>query len=133
MGGRGSSSGFSVDKKGKPQNEYGSQYHTVHEFENIKFGEKNPDAKEALMETMTPGRIYVQVGGTDLIRIVLMDGDNKRYKTIELDKRTGKWHVHYGYFHSENSDVVHNDLTEDDNKLLEKVKREWYNHIKGIV
>lgn len=133
MGGRGSSSGFSIDRNGEPQNKYGSQYHTVHEFENIKFVEKKPDAKEALMETMTPGRIYAQVGGTDLIRIVLMDGDNKRYKTIELDKRTGKWHVHYGYFHSENSDIVHNDLTESDNKLLEKVKRKWYNHIKGIV
>jgi len=62
MGGRGSSSGIS-DKGHK----YGSQYHKVWEFENIKYVQRNPDAKEALMETRTPGRIYATVGGNDIV------------------------------------------------------------------
>lgn len=48
MGGRGASSGMS--DKG---NEYGSQYHTVLESENIKFVSKNKRTSETLMETMT--------------------------------------------------------------------------------
>ena len=65
FGGRGASSGIS--DKG---NEYGSQYHTVLESKNIKFVSKNKRTSETLMETMTKGRIYVEVGGEDLLRII---------------------------------------------------------------
>ena len=77
MGGRGASSGFSTDKNGNPKNEYGSQYHTLLEHENIKFVTKNTRNSETLMETMTPGRVYAEVGGNDLLRIVFFDENNK--------------------------------------------------------
>lgn len=124
FGGRGASSGRSV--KG---NVYGSQYHTVMQSDNIKFVENNKGItnREPLMETMTPGRIYVQVGGNDLLRIVQFDKDNKRYYTIEYDKRQKEWHTHAGYEHAEYGPMQHMPLTDADNDLLEKVKRLWKN------
>lgn len=79
------------------------------------------------METMTNGRIYVQVGGEDIIRIVQMEEENKRNKVIEFDKKNKQWHVHHGYLHSENSEKLHDPLSADDEKLLEKVKKIWHN------
>lgn len=77
---------------------------------------------------MTPGRVYVETGGKDLLRIVTFDEKNKRNHVIELDKRTGKWHAHNGYLHSENGTSQHEQLSDDDKKILEKVKRLWHNH-----
>lgn len=131
MGGRGSSSGMSVDKNGNPKAPYGSQYHALLEVENIKFVAKNTRQSEALMETMTPGRIYVETGGQDLLRIVMFDAENKRNRVIERDSRTGKWHVHKGYFHAEHGTNEHEPMTESDRLLVEKVKRLWYNHHSG--
>ena len=68
MGGRGSSSGMFV--KGR---KYGSQYHTVLADGNIKFVEKNDRTSESLMETTTKGRVYVEVGGNDVLRIIFFD------------------------------------------------------------
>ena len=68
MGGRGASSGIS--KTGNP---YGSQYHSLLTVGNIKFVTKNDRTSEPLMETMTDGRVYVQVGGDELIKIVYFD------------------------------------------------------------
>ena len=127
MGGRGSSSGFSVDKHGNPKNIYGSQYHTVLESGNIKFVTKNMRESETLMETMTAGRIYVETGGDDLLRILFFDKDNKRNHVIERDKRTDKWHVHNGYKHSENGTSHHEPLNDDDKRILAEVKKMWYN------
>lgn len=126
MGGRGSSSGMSADKHGNPKNEYGSQYRTVFESGNIKFVTKNTRESETLMETMTAGRVYVETGGNDLLRIVFFDEGNKRNHVIERDKRTGKWHAHNGYFHSEKSDSRHDELNDDDKRMLAKVKKLWY-------
>ena len=53
MGGRGASSGFSVDKNGNPRNTYGSQYKTIFQDGNIKFVKKNQRTSETLMETVT--------------------------------------------------------------------------------
>ena len=122
MGGRGASSGMS--DKG---NKYGSQYHTVLESENIKFVSKNKRTSETLMETMTEGRIYVEVGGEDLLRIISFDESNKRNHVIERDKRSGEWHVHNGYFHAENGKSQHEPLNDKDKSLLEKVRKLWYN------
>ena len=130
MGGRGASSGFSFDKDGNPMNVYGSQYHTVLESGSIKFVTKNTRDSETLMETRTPGRIYVEVGGKDLLRIVFFDKDNKRNHVIERDKRTDKWHTHNGYFHTEYGEAQHEPLNDDDKRTLAEVKRLWYNHIR---
>lgn len=127
MGGRGASSGFSTDKNGNPKNKYGSQYHTLLEHENIKFVTKNTRNSETLMETMTPGRVYVEVGGNDLLRIVFFDENNKRNHVIERDKRTNEWHTHNGYFHAENGTAQHEPLSESDREILAKIKKVWYN------
>lgn len=130
MGGRGSSSGFSLDKAGNPKNKYGSQYHTVLVSGEIKFVSKNTRESETLMETMTPGRVYVEVGGNDLLRIVFFDKDNKRNHVIERDKRSNEWHVHNGYNHSEYGKARHELLNDDDKRILAKVKDLWYKHIR---
>lgn len=129
MGGRGSSSGFSFDKNGKPKNKYGSQYHTVLESGEIKFVTKNTRDSETLMETMTAGRVYVEVGGDDILRIVFFDNDNKRNHVIERDKRTDEWHTHNGYYHSEYGKAQHEPLNDDDKRILENIKNLWYKHI----
>ena len=99
MGGRGASSGIS--DKG---NKYGSQYNTILQDGNIKFVRKNERISEPLMETMSKGRIYVTVGGNDLLEIIYFDKVNKRFKTIGLDHPHNgiKPHTHHGYLHNEN-------------------------------
>ena len=123
FGGRGSSSGIS--NKGKV---YGSQYKPVFEYENIKFVTNAGKNYEALMETMTNGRTYVQIGGEEILRIVQMDENNRRNRVIEFDKKNKQWHVHQGYLHSENSENQHDPLSISDVRLLEKVKKIWHNH-----
>ena len=113
-----------MSTKGKP---YGSQYRMLLESGNIKFVQKNERVSETLMETMTHGRIYVEVGGNDLLRIVQFDGSNKRNRVIERDKRSNLWHVHSGYFHAESGTERHERLNDSDNRLLEKVRKIWYN------
>ena len=75
MGGRGASSGMS-----DYGNKYGSQYKTLLQSGNIKFVQKNSKTSETLMETMTKGRVYVTVGGNDLLQIVYFDNSMKRVK-----------------------------------------------------
>ena len=95
----------------------------------MKFVENNKGVKdrEALMETMTPGRIYVQVGGNDILRIVLFDKSNRRNKVIERDKRTDKWHTHHGYEHSEYGEGQHENLTAEEEKILARAIKTWKN------
>ena len=131
MGGRGAASGMSVDKHGNPKNKYGTQYNTLLKVGNIKFVSKVSRQSETLMETMTKGRVYVEVGGKDLLRIVFFDENNKRNHVIERDKRTGEWHAHSGYLHNEDGTSDHDPLNDDDKKILAKVKRLWHNH-KGV-
>ena len=126
MGGRGAASGMSRDG-----NKYGTQYRTVLQDGNIKFVSKVNRQAETLMETMTAGRVYVEVGGKDLLRIVSFDEKNMRNHVIERDKRTDEWHVHNGYFHTEKGTSQHEPLNDDDKKLLAKVKKLWHNH-KGV-
>lgn len=127
MGGRGASSGFSIDKNGILKNKYGTQYHTVLQEGDIKFVQKNTRQSEPLMETMTEGRIYAEVGGNDVIRIVQFDADNKRNKVIEKDKRTGEWHVHNGYLHTEYSEEHRDPLNNEDQELLDRILSIWSN------
>lgn len=122
MGGRGARYGISAYKI---PHDYGTQYKTVYEYGNVKFVEKT--GTETLMETMTPGRTYVQIGGDEPIRIILNDNQNKRTKVIEKDKSAGEWHVHYGYEHSEYSETNHSSLSYADKKYLERILEIWHN------
>lgn len=128
MGGRGSSSGIS-DKRKK----YGSQYNTVLTSGNINFVEANDRHSESLFETKTNGRVYVEVGGKDLLRIIYYDRNNKRVKQIDLN-HTHKGmnpHTHHGYNHNENDGAKGaSNLTTEEKKMVERVKQIWYNRNK---
>lgn len=134
MGGRGASSGISRDKNGNPKNKYGTQYNTVLKAGNIKFVTKVSRESETLMETKTPGRVYVTVGGDDLISVMYFDQDNKRTKTIDLSHphKGMREHVHHGYEHSENDGVKGaTRLNEKEKEMVDRVRRLWYNHIRS--
>lgn len=126
MGGRGSSSG--VSDRG---NEYGSQYRPLLQSGNILFVTKNTRNSEPLLETMTRGRVYVTVGGEDLLSISYYDNDNKKRKTIELDHihKGMKPHTHHGYFHNENDGPKKGArLTTEEKRMVDRVEKIWYNH-----
>lgn len=127
MGGRGASSG--VSNKGI---EYGKEYHTIFEHENIKFIQYDmSNSSTSPMETKTPGRIYVNVNKKGVLKSIVPMKTTKRSKQIDLDhehKINGvleRPHVHLGYFHNENGDRV---LNKSEWKLLEKVQRIWDNY-----
>lgn len=127
MGGRGASSGISA--KG---NVYGSQYKTVLTEGNIKFVENKIKNHEQLMETMTKGRVYVSVGGDDLLHITYFDIQNKRSKTIDLKHfhQGMKPHTHHGYFHNEiDSKKGAANLTTKERKLVDRIEKIWYNYL----
>lgn len=129
MGGRGASSGVSAD--GNP---YGSQYHTVLEEGNIKFVVKNTRQSETLMETMTKGRVYVTVGGDDLLSIIYFDNENKRNKTIDLQKPHDNVlpHVHHGYFHNENDSAKgYANLTTEEQAMVDRVEQIWLKYLQN--
>ncbi len=82
------------------------------------------------METMTQGRVYVTVGGNDLLQVIYFDKDNKREKTIDLDHahRGEKPHTHHGYYHNENDSAKgFANLTPEEKKMVARVRRLWYN------
>lgn len=127
MGGRGASSGMS-----KMGNRYGSQYRSLLTVGNIKFVEKRSRTSETLMETMTPGRVYVHVEKGELKSIVYFDTQNKRAKQIDLDHPHRPLfkdvHVHHGYFHNENdSQKGASKPTAEEIRMIENVKQAWEN------
>lgn len=128
MGGRGASSGIS--ERG---NKYGTQYHTVLKSGNIKFVEQNDRHGEPLFETRTRGRVYVKVGGKDIIQINYYDNDNKRRKTIDLKPpaHNGKLpHTHLGYQHDENDGPYGaTNLSPKEKSMVDRVRKLWQNHI----
>ena len=124
MGGRGASSGIS-----EKNNKYGTQYTTVLKQGNIKFVTKNDRHSEPLLETMTKGRVYVTVGGNDILQITYYDKNNKRNKTIDLShKHNGKQpHSHHGYLHNEfDGTKGATALTPQEFNMVDRVKRIWY-------
>lgn len=126
MGGRGSSSGMSVN--GKP---YGTEYKTLYQSGRIKFVAVNEGAPTAPLETMTRGRVYVTVNETEgtLKSITFYDRENKRFRQIDLDHyhkingKPKKPHVQAGYYHNGEASLP----TEKDNRLIDKVLNAWYN------
>ena len=129
MGGRGASSGIS-----NKVHKYGTDYKTILKNGNIKFVQKTSNNSETLMETMTAGRVYVYVNHQNkLSSIVYFDKNNKRNKQIDLKHPHNKTspHTHHGYFHNENdSKKGFSDLTPEENKMVERVKKIWYNRNK---
>ncbi len=142
MGGNGTSSGTS--KLGR---KYGTEYRAVKDRDgkplvvgNIKFVQKTGNDSETLIETMTHGRVYVEVGsGNRPMRIVYFDNDNKRVKQIDLqhphkmgDGTKLKPHTHHGYLHNENdskkSGASH--LTMEEKAMVDRVMAIWKN--RGI-
>ncbi len=127
MGGRGARSGSSVYG-----NAYGTQYHTLLTYGNIKFVQKNNPDSETLMETMTPGRVYAVVGKTNEVQsIVYFDNEGKRSKQIDLmhPHKGLQPHTHHGYFHSENdSKSGAARLTTEEHKMVDRVLEQWQNY-----
>lgn len=130
MGGRGSSSGFSVNGK-----KYGTEYHTVLKAGNIKFIVKNDRSANAPLETMTKGRVYATVNAENEVKFIsYYDLQNKRTKTIDLGKPHDgvSPHVHHGYNHSENdSPKGYANLTERERRMVDRVLTLWYNYLVG--
>ena len=130
MGGRGASSG--VSDSGKP---YVSEYNTVYQSGNIKFVKQvNASNAKAPMETMTRGRVYATVNDKDEISsISYYDNSNKRTKQIDLthDHQNMKPHTHHGYYHSEHDGKKGaTNLTAEERKMVDRVKRLWLNKNK---
>ncbi len=126
MGGRGASSGFSTS--GKP---YGTEYKTLLKSGNIKFVQRTDNSANAPLETMTKGRVYVTVNNAGVPKYVsYYDTENKRTKTIDLDKphRGMLPHVHHGYNHNENDGPKGaTNLTVKERRMIEKVINLWHN------
>lgn len=124
MGGRGAASGVS---DGKP---YGSEYHSLDEFENIKFVASNDASNTAPLETMTKGRVYAIVNESNnkIKAISFYDESNKRYKQIDLDHyhkingKSEKPHVQMGYYHNGAAYKP----SEKEKALIDKVEKFWY-------
>ena len=98
---------------------------------NIKFVVKNDRHSESLLETMTKGRIYVRVGGNDILQITYFDKDNKRSKTIDLNHRHNNLqpHVHHGYAHNELDGANGaTRLTPKEEKMVDDVRKIWYDY-----
>ena len=129
FGGRGASSGIS-----ERRNQYGSQYHTIHEAGNIKFVEANSRRSEPLFESRTKGRVYVRIGGGELKQIIYFDTEEKRKKTIDLDHRHKglSEHVHHGYYHDEYEQSKKKATKPDtkETKMIERVTRIWNNYLR---
>lgn len=126
MGGRGASSGISHSGK-----KYGTEYKTLLTDGNIKFITKTSRTSETVVETMTEGRVYVTVGGDDILSVTYFDTDNKRVKTIDVSHphKGLKPHVHHGYYHSENDTAAKGaaKLNDKEKIMLDNVKKIWYN------
>lgn len=128
MGGRGSSSGIS--DKGKV---YGTEYSTLYQSGNIKFVKINNGSATPPMETMTEGRIYVNVSGNNNLKsITYYDKNNKRFKQIDLDhahkinEKLEQPHKHKGYLHNEKGDYS---VSPKEQKMVDRVIKTWYNKI----
>ena len=130
MGGRGAAGGYSIDENGNIKNPYGSQYHTLLKRGNIKFVQANERHSESLLETMTPGRVYVTVGGNDLLQIMYYDNNGKRKKVIDLTHTHNGMdlHAHHGYYHYENDGPKKGTrLSPKEKMMVDRVREMWDN------
>jgi hypothetical protein len=125
MGGRGSSSGISVNGK-----EYGSEYSSLVTYGNIKYVVPNEGNTRAPKETMTNNRVYVtlDVATGEPKYISYYDKDNKKKKQIDLQHLHAGMqpHVHHGYEHNESDSAKGaTRLTTKENALVSLVNDVW--------
>ena len=131
MGGRGASSGISVDGR-----MYGTEYTTLHRQGNIKFIRPASGNAKPPLETMTRGRVYVLVNAkNDLKSLVYFDKHNKKYRQVDMHGHTHNVngrrlmeHTHKGYFHDENGTSA---PSPREKRMIERVRMVWYNHLRG--
>lgn len=127
MGGRGASSGTSNNG-----HIYGTDYKTIIKSGNIKFIKKNSNQSETIMETMTKGRVYVNINNKGkLTSITYFDKDNKRKKQIDLTHKHKKEipHTHHGYIHNENdTEKGASKLTTKEKRMVDRINKIWYNY-----
>lgn len=115
---------------------YGDEYKTVFTSGNIKFVEPNSDlvpSVTAPMQTMTKGRVYATIDteSGEVKHITYYDTKGKRVKQVDLypPHKGMDEHTHHGYYHKENDGPKGaTALTPEEKKMVERVKREWYNH-----
>lgn len=126
MGGRGSSSGVSLDGK-----KYGTEYTTLYQAGNIKFIRYNGGNATSPFETMTKGRVYANVNNQGKVKsVIYFDKNNRRYKQVDIDhphKIDGKWtqpHTHKGYEHGKKGDRK---VTDKEQKMIDRVLKTWHN------
>lgn len=129
MGGRGARLGYRYVNGGKV--DYGMEYETLAEYENIKFVKyKLSNQATAPMETKTKNRIYVTVNDKNEIKYIsFYDSKGKRQSQIDvsgkphtINGRRELPHVHLGYEHNENGNRV---ITNSEKLLVDKVKNLW--------
>lgn len=91
----------------------------------------NDGSATAPLETRTKGRVYVTVNEADSLKFIsYYDQENKRAKTIDLDKphKGLSPHVHHGYSHDENDGQKGaTGLSEKERKMVAKVTNLWHN------
>ena len=132
MGGRGASSGLALyrDRTGKFV-EYGTEYKTVFQIENIKFVQmRNPnDSVRVPEETRTKGRIYVTIGKRGEIKCVTRyDKDGRKCLQIDLTHAHMSGgvriqpHSHDTYNHAEGRS-----LNKTEECLLKHILNTWRN------
>lgn len=129
MGGRGASSGTS--QKGRT---YGSEYKSILQVGNIKFIEATNMKLEQPLETMTRGRVYVLVNGSELVSVIYYGNNLKKSKQIDLrHKHRGiQPHTHHGQYHSEDDTKKGaTRLTIKERNMVDKVSSIWENYINN--
>ncbi len=129
MGGRGASSGTSINR-----NKYGTQFYMLYQSGNIKFIKPTEDNTEELLETMTRGRVYALINSKNNIKsITYFDNENKRSKVIEIDHGHAglKEHAHRGYERpKKDGNTLAAKLTAKEIEMLDRVKRIWEDYNK---
>jgi len=129
MGGRGSSSGMSINGKA-----YGTEYHTVFKLGNVKFVKSNSGSTTAPLETMTKGRVYVTIGNQNELKcITYYDKHNERFKQVDvshshlIDGKKENPHTHRGYFHDEKGGTRL--VSPREQKMIERITKAWHYHL----
>lgn len=130
MGGRGASSGMSLDDK-----KYGTEYETLHTDGNIKFVRYKGGNAKTPMETMTKGRIYGTISENGTLKsLTFHDSNNNRNKQIDLEGRVHLVngirtlpHTHKGYWHDE---FGTSGLSRKELKIVVRAVKSWYNRDK---
>lgn len=122
--------------RGNSGKAYGTEFETLYQVDNIKFVRyKDASSATAPQVTKTSNRIYAVVNAKDEVKfVVFFDEENKRSKQIDVagqshfvdGKKLDPPHTHQGYNHDEGGT---RELNDDEKAVLEKVQREWYNHI----